>query len=150
MIDRPSAYLPALLKVRWQFFGTLTFTREAESEFKRFAKFNAMLRPVARKCHAYFPKLAWCLRQEHGGKFGRVHFHFLLTELDPRFVTEATCRLFESAWATKGGGTADVRVIGPALGGLAYVLKGAVNAPEKRGDRESAIFGPKDCELMLS
>jgi hypothetical protein len=150
MLDRLSAYYPALNKVAWQFFGTITFAQEMESELMRCAKFKAMLRRVARQCHAYFPRLVWCLRQEHGGKFGRVHFHFLLTGLRPRSVTEASCRLFESEWKKKGGGTADVRVFAPALGGVAYILKGAVNGPEMRDGRESATFGPKDCELMLS
>jgi hypothetical protein len=136
--------------VRWQFFGHLTFKREAESEARRVARFGAMLRPVAYRWHAHFPRLLWCLRQEHGDLGGLVHFHFLLAGLPPRAVTPRTCRDLESLWTRKGGGNAVVTMYDPALRGVAYALKISAHDACSRDGRESAKFGPGDCELMLS
>lgn len=109
-----------------------------------------MLRYIARVHHAYFERLSWCLRQEYGDLGGRVHFHFLLFGLRPKAVTKITCRLFESIWEQKGGGTALVELFDPALNGVAYALKISAQDAFSRDGRESAKFGPGDCELMLS
>jgi len=147
---RYSAYLPALVKVPWQFFGHLTFKRESESEARRLARFTAVFRAVIRRRHAYFPNLLWCLRQEYGDLGKRVHFHFLLAGLPPRAISAVACRQFETMWKRKGGGTAVVEVFDPALGGVAYALKISAQDARSREGRESAKFGPGDCELMLS
>jgi hypothetical protein len=61
--ESPDLWL--LCGVRWQFFGSLTFKQE--------------------KQHLYFPRLAWCRREELGELLGRRHYHFLLTGLRTRF-----------------------------------------------------------------
>ena len=147
---RCGPYWPALDKFPWQFFGHLTFKRESEPEARRLARFNAMLRPAAHQWHAHFPHLVWCLRQERGGLGGLVHFHFLLAGLPPRAVTPRTCGQLESSWKRKGGGLALVNVYAPALGGVGYLLKVSAQDACFRDGRESAKFGPSDCELMLS
>jgi hypothetical protein len=145
-----SAYLPALVKVRWQFFGHLTFKYESEPEARRLARFTAVLRAVIRRRRTYFPDLLWCLRQEYGDLGGRVHFHFLLAGLPHREISAVACRQFETKWKRKGGGTAKMEVFDPALGGVAYALKISAQDARSREGRESAKFGPGDCELMLS
>jgi len=147
---RCGPYWHALAAVRWQFFGHLTFKRESDSEPRRVARFGAMLRPVAYRWHAHFPRLLWCLRQEHGDLGGLVHFHFLLAGLPPRAVTSRTCRDLERLWLRKGGGSAVVTLYDPALRGVAYMLKVSAQGSRSRAGRESAKFGPEDCELMLS
>lgn len=149
-IVRFNPYRHALAGVSWQWFGHLTFKREAESETRRVARFRAVLRPFARRFHSYFPNLIWCLRQEYGDLGGRVHFHFLLAGLPPRAMSVLACRQFEALWKRKGGGTAVVEVFAPALGGVGYALKISPHDACSRAGRESAKFGPGDCELMLS
>jgi len=145
-----SAYRHAMEQVRWQFFGHLTFKHESEPEGRRLARFTAVLRAVIRRRRAYFPDLLWCLRQEYGDLGKRVHFHFLLAGLPPRAISAVACRQFETMWKRKGGGTAVVEVFDPALGGVAYALKISAQDARSREGRESAKFGPGDCELMLS
>lgn len=147
---RCGPYRHALEKVRWQFFGHLTFKRESESEARRVARFAAMLRAIAYRWHAHFPRLLWCLRQEYGDLGGRVHFHFLLAGLPPRAVMPRTCRELEGLWTRKGGGKAVVTLYDPALRGVAYMLKVSAQDSRSRAGRESAKFGPADCELTLS
>lgn len=147
---RCGPYWHALAAMRWQFFGHLTFKREAESEARRVARFAAMLRAIAYRWHAHFPRLLWCLRQEYGDLGGRVHFHFLLAGLPPRAVTPRTCRDLEGSWTHKGGGKAVVTLYDPALRGVAYMMKVSAQDAWSRDGRESAKFGPGDCELMPS
>ena len=67
-----------LNRINWQFFGTLTFKSERLPERVRLQMFIAYLRQFSRQFGLTFPKLFWCLRQEHGELTGRRHFHYLI------------------------------------------------------------------------
>lgn len=137
-----------LTRVHWQFFGTLTFKKEAMPERHRLGMYFALQRTVARKFRVYFPDLPWCLRQEVGEQFGRRHFHYLLTGLPKRFVNPSTCFFMMDSWEKVGGGMARVRVFANELNGVGYISKGLGMAG---GDfYESSKFATGASQLMLS
>lgn len=136
-----------LNKVRWQFFGTLTFKTEIPPEFIRLSMFYKLMRQTAKAQRIHFQRLPWCLKQERGDTLGTLHFHFLLTGLPKRSVTEKTCRQIESKWRSGGGGISKVTLFNPSLSGCDYLAK--QNAPNA-DQRESAKFGVQSCELMPS
>ncbi len=57
-----------LSKLRWQFFGSLTFRSERLPERVRTSMFFALIRKAARDFRVYFPTLPWCLRLERGAR----------------------------------------------------------------------------------
>jgi len=139
-----------LTQVRWQFFGTLTFKSERLPERVRLGMYFALMRRVAYESRVYFPRLAWCLRQEQGEELGRRHFHFLLTGLPKRWVTKASCFYLMAQWERIGGGMARVTVFDQRLNGAGYITKCLGEFPDA-GDRyESAKFESRHCDLMLS
>jgi hypothetical protein len=118
--------------------------------------FFALLRSLCgQQPKDFFPNLLWMLRQEYGGAFGRAHFHFLIAGLHRKKTNAKTCRWLDRRWkeivSPKGGwlrGSTEIQVYNRALGGLRYVLK--LDEDQTTDRRESAKFGPADCELMLS
>lgn len=147
-MESPDIYI--LTQVRWQLFGTLTFKSERLPERVRLSMYFALMRRVASEFGVYFPRLPWCLRQERGEQFGRRHFHFLLTGLPKQAVTITTCFYIMAQWERMGGGMARVRVFDPRLNGVGYITECLGYAPDAGDVYESAKFGSRHCELMLS
>jgi len=138
-----------LQQVRWQIFGTLTFKQARLPERFRLSMFFAMLRKLADRLHVYFPNLVWALRQEGDGQASHRHFHFLIAGLPRHAATNRTCSFLSDQWQRLGGGMARIALYDPTLGGVAYILKYSGKAIQM-GGIESAKFGPRNCELMLS
>ena len=147
-MESPDVYI--LSQVRWQFFGTLTFKSERLPERVRLAMYFALMRRIASKFRVHFRRLPWCLRQERGELFGRRHFHYLLTGLPRMNVTQTTCFYMMATWERLGGGMARVRRFDHRLSGVDYVA-GCLNGSTLGEDGyESAKFGDRSSELMLS
>ncbi len=147
-METPELHL--LTQVRWQFFGTLTFKQERLPERVRLSMYFAILRKAAAEFGVYFPRLPWCLRQENGEQFGRRHFHFFLAGLPRHAVNRTTCFFLMAQWEQIGGGMARVKEYDPMLNGVGYVLKCLGYGPDPGDLYESAKFGGRQCELMLS
>jgi hypothetical protein len=145
-----SADIYVLGKLRWQFFGSLTFKSERLPERVRLAMFFALLRRTAKDFRCYFPALPWCLRQERGEITNRRHCHFLLTGLPARAVSVKTCMTLKVRWEQLGGGFARVSEFNPALNGVDYITKCLGHELNGADCYESAKFGGGTCDLMLS
>lgn len=143
-----SPYIHVLKEVGWQLFGTLTFKQERLPERVRFSMAFALLRKAARDHKVKFPKLLWCLRQEHGEATGRLHFHFLLAGLPPEALTMRTRFAIKNAWESNfKGGMARVDEFDPTLNAGRYLTKGGSDP----GDvYESAKFGSVNTSLTIS
>jgi hypothetical protein len=122
-VKTESPDLWVLCGVRWQFFGSLTFKQEKLPDRIRRSMFHAILRQLAKNQHIYFPRLAWCRREELGELLGRRHYHFLLTGLATRSVNISTCFFLMHAWEKMGGGWARVRLYDQSQDGLEYITK---------------------------
>lgn len=138
-----------LRQVDWQIFGTLTFKQARLPERFRLSMFFTMLRKLADRLHLYFPRLVWALRQDGDGLSSQRHFHFLLAGLPRHAATNRTCSFISDQWQRLGGGMARIALYDPTLDGVAYILKYSGQAIQM-GGIESAKFGPRNCELMLS
>jgi hypothetical protein len=147
-MESPDVY--NLAKIKWQFFGTLTFKSERLPERVRLQMWFALLRRVAARFRVHFPRLPWCLRQERGEITARRHFHFLLTGLPRKTACKATCFLLMSEWEKLKGGMARVTLFDHRLDGVGYVAKCLGEQPNGGDVYESAKFGNAYCELMLS
>lgn len=147
-MESPDLYI--LTQVRWQFFGTLTFKSERLPERVRLAMWFATLRQVAKKFGVYFPRLLWCLRMEQGEQFGRRHFHFLIAGLPRHVVATQTCFLIMDLWGRMKGGFARVTIFDHSLNGVGYVSKCLGKGAEPGDVYESAKFGHRSSDLMLS
>lgn len=145
-MESPDVY--QLTRIRWQLFGTLTFSSERCPERVRLGMWFAMCRKTAASFRLYFPRMLWCLRQEQGAVGGRRHFHYLLAGLPAKAVTISTCFAEMASWENLGGGMARVRVFNPTLNGVGYVSEclGMAGADSY----ESAKFGWSSAGLMLS
>ena len=140
-----------LNQIGWQFFGSLTFTKEKMPERVRLSMFFALVRKAARDFKVPFKKLLWCLRQERGESTGRRHFHFLLAGLPAEAVSLRTCFSLKNAWEQLRGGMARVTVFDPALNGGSYLLKPDQPPAVDAGDAyESNKFGGGFCDLMIA
>lgn len=88
-MENPDVY--QLTRIRWQFFGTLTFRSERLPEQIRRSMWIALCRKTSSDFGLYFPNLLWCLRQERGEMTDRRHFHYLLGGIPESAVTIQTC-----------------------------------------------------------
>lgn len=143
-----SADIYTLGKLRWQFFGSLTFRSERMPERVRITMFFALVRKSAKDFHVYFPALPWCLRLEHGEIGGRLHFHFLLMGLPESAVCVATCFAMMRTWESLRGGSPRIRLFDPRLSGVDYVAE--CLGYDGADSYESAKFGQNGRELMYS
>lgn len=145
-MEKPELY--HLTRIRWQFFGTLTFRAAEVPERIRLCMWFSAARKCAEGFGLYFPTLPWCLRQEQGETNGRRHFHVLLGGLPEQAVQIQTCFALMAQWEAAGGGMARYRLFNPGLDGVGYVTKclGMSGADTY----ESAKFGSKSSGLMLS
>jgi hypothetical protein len=124
----------SLVKIEWQFFGTLTFRepslREREygkSHFRRLSKFAAFGRQL-HKAIDYSPRNFGrrninCVRLEQGEIGGLWHNHFLMAGLGQHQVNRATAEFMKALWLRGHGGWADVRVFDTSQNGIEYVSK---------------------------
>lgn len=147
-MESPEVHI--LSQVRWQFFGTLTFKSERLPERVRLAMWFALMRRVASEFRVHFCRLPWCLRQERGEMFGRRHFHFLLTGLPRMNVTRTTCFYMMATWERVGGGMPRVRRFDHKRNGVDYVAGCLGGLALCEDVYESAKFGDRSIELMLS
>jgi hypothetical protein len=147
-MESPDSYI--LSKIRWQFFGSLTFKTETCPRYRRISKFFALIRSVARDFHAYFPNLPWCLRLERGPIGLRLHNHFLLAGLPDEAISTATCFFMMKRWEIKfHGGFARIELFDPVLNGLDYI--GECLAYENGSQiLKAANLGDTDSELRYS
>lgn len=145
-MEKPELY--QLTRIRWQFFGSLTFRVAELPERVRLSMWFTAARKTAENFGLYFPTLPWCLRQEEGETTGRRHFHVLLGGLPSRAVTKSTNFALMAGWESVGGGMARYRIFDRTLNGVDYVCKclGMSGADVY----ESAKFGSKSSGLMLS
>jgi len=95
-MEKPELY--QLTRIRWQFFGSLTFRAADVPERTRLSMWFSVARKCAGSFGLYFPTLPWCLRQEEGETNGRKHFHVLLGGLPSEGVTIQTCFALMSWW----------------------------------------------------
>lgn len=127
-----SPYLYALKGLPWQLFGTLTFPEPIPPESARLGLFLKFLRAIALKEHAHFGKLAWCLRQERGGRFQREHLHFLMFGLPCSALGRCGIRRMHELWFKRVHGTAAIVPFDPTQDAVRYVLKLARDPLGKR------------------
>lgn len=141
-----------LNRIRWQFFGTLTFKSERLSQRKRYHMWYAFLRQSARHFRLPFHRLLWVLRDERGESTGRAHFHFLLAGLDRRNLNPSSCFWLMHQWEQLRGGMARVSVFDPRLNGGSYILKDLAfnDSTLGGGFYESARFGCEACQLTIA
>jgi hypothetical protein len=118
-----TALIYTLQRVRWQFFGTLTFKSAKLPERVRVSMFFALVRCLCRWHKVPFRKCVWVLRQEPGEIGGRLHLHFLIAGLPSYAVQVATCMSIKAQWEELGGGMARVREYDSRKQGLEYTLK---------------------------
>jgi hypothetical protein len=146
-----SADVYVLSKLRWQFFGSLTFRTERLPQRVRMSMFFALMRKAAKDFRVYFPGLPWCLRVERGEINRRLHNHFLLTGLPENAVCVATCFAMMRIWTNKlRGGYAQIRIFDPRLSGVDYVAKCLGYQVDGADVYESAKFGMDGRELIYS
>lgn len=139
-----------LQRVRWQFFGTLTFKSVKLPERVRLTMFFALVRRLCRWHKVPFRRGVWALRQERGEIGGRRHFHFLIAGLPPDAVQAATCMSLKAQWEELGGGMARVRKYDSREQGLEYLLK-CLNATNAGANLyEVTKFSHAADEVMLS
>jgi hypothetical protein len=143
-----SADVYTLAKLRWQFFGSLTFRTERLPERIRMSMCFALMRKVAKDFGTYFPNLPWCLRLERGEIGGRLHNHFLLGGLPASAGSSATCFAMMRTWEKLRGGHPRIRVFDPRLGGVDYVAE--CLGYDGADSYESAKFGSAGRELFYS
>jgi hypothetical protein len=144
-----SADIYVLSKLRWQFFGSLTFRTDRMPEQVRITMFFALIRKAAKDFHVYFPALPWCLRLERGEIGQRLHQHFLLTGLPATATGVATCFAMMRTWQNRlRGGHARIRLFDPRLSGVDYVAE--CLGYDGADSYESAKFGQGGRELMYS
>jgi hypothetical protein len=137
------------VQVPWQFFGTVTFKQARLPERIRISMFFTLLRKLAKRNAIFFPRLIWALRQEGDGRTKHRHFHFLLAGLPQHAIANPTCRFIVDQWQRLGGGMARIALYDYTLNGVKYILKCSEKAIQICG-LDSAKFGPRHCELMLS
>lgn len=149
--------LQSLARINWQFFCTLTFSRENLSEGRRLSIFFAVMRLQAKNSGVHFKNLVWCLRRERGEALGRIHYHAVIAGFPKSFVNKPSCFATEKIWKSLGGGHAKVTEYVSSLDGLDYILKGLAQesqpgslATRYAGDyHELTKFG-ESCEVTLS
>jgi len=140
----PDAYNLGL--IRWDYFATLTFSRELPRP-RCFGAYFRFLRLVpATVCP--IDRLLWALRAERGERFGRFHFHALLGGLGDLKNPESFRFVLKSWWRQAGGGFADVRRYDQLRAGAVYVTKCLGVAAVAR-DYELKKFNTAD-ELIVS
>jgi len=138
--------LYSLVRIRWQYFGSLTFKQVHLSGKVRQGMFLTYIRKLANKFGVHFNRVLWVSRLESGSKFGRLHYHYLIGGLSPNSVNVSQCFRQAATWESIGGGMARVYVFDQTLNGLDYIAKnldaGLVH--------ETGKFGVDTASLTLS
>lgn len=111
---------------RWQYFASLTL-RGIGGRTPKVVMLPGMLmvlREHASMLGVPFSRLVWCLRAEHGERFGRLHYHALISAEGEgaKKPTIGNSYRLRSVWARRFG-WADVRVYDRRQHGAAYVVK---------------------------
>lgn len=115
--------LPALSRIQWQFFVTLSLRRGTETNDWAVRRFFALSRELAGWFKVHFLDLKWCLRSEIGEATERKHFHALYSGLPEHTVHQHTCFSIKNQAELMGWGMARCYVFNPSLDGVGYMLK---------------------------
>ena len=142
-----------LTRIRWQFFGTLTFSR-IPPLYVRKACICEYLRRIAKSFCAKDWKwdLFYAVRHEYGELTGRAHFHFLLTVPKSSPNIHSARHTLKSIWQDGVGGCAgfaDIRLYDPRLSGADYIMKGTDWCLAQANAYELAKFIDTDLEQSL-
>ncbi len=115
-------YAWTLARIRWDVFGTLTFSGRVPSCKRAYGHAWQHLRRAARVVQRPYSRLLIVLRAERGELNGRFHFHYLLGGTLTRNAITLAHQLqhhwFGQAWAIS-----KCRPYDPARAGVAYVTK---------------------------
>lgn len=128
------AEMELLSRIRWQFFGSLTyrqpFLRKHEggkADRVRLCRWHAFGRDVAENLfytEKHWSKIIWALRLEQGEHGENCwHNHFLMSGLPNGTVNPGSCEAMKALWRQTGGGHPSVRVYEARLNGAEYVAK---------------------------
>ena len=112
-----------LHRIRWQYFGTLTFTQANLSTSRRMRMVFALLRKISAPLGVPIQHLRWVLRLEEGEVTRRRHFHLLIGGLPDFSVSKRSCFALMKTWEKLGGGMARCRIYDAALAGERYIRK---------------------------
>jgi hypothetical protein len=103
----------------WEYFATLTFRVNPKSAPRSRGAAMQFLFRVAKIVEVPFPRLIWCLREEHGEINGRRHFHALIGGTATHNISGSHRLKF--GWESPGYGFADVKVFDQGQLGIEYV-----------------------------
>ncbi len=118
---KPEAY--HLQKIKWQFFGTLTFEKDKPEHIRK-CMLIAWIRGIAKSFKIDPHRLPAFWNYEFGVSAGiNGHYHVLVTGLPFEAVNDRTCRLLEQHWKRQGGGLSKFEVYDRRRDGVGYVLK---------------------------
>lgn len=135
----------------WGIFGSLTFGVAIPSAGACRKQVFAHLYDSAKLLRVPFRRLVWAIRQEHGERGGRLHYHVLIGSYQAN-ITPGHCFTLNSMWENRRGcGFARHHVFDKSLQGVAYVTKCLTGDSTVAGDfYESAKFGFESSDLTLS
>lgn len=135
----------------WQVFGSLTFGVAIPPPVACRKQVFAQLYDSAELLGVPFRRLVWAIRQEHGERGGRLHYHVLIGTGETT-ATLTHCFQLNSMWEKRRGcGFARHHQFDQRLNGVDYVTKCLTRRDTLAGDSyESAKFGFDGSELTLS
>lgn len=117
------SYAYSLARIRWDVFGTLTFS-SVPSPKKAYGRAWALMRSGAELVQRPYSQLLIALRAEHGEMTGRFHFHFLLGGTKTRNEITLAHQLEHRWFGLFGqGAISKCRVYDHSRAGVAYVTK---------------------------
>lgn len=129
--------IPALSRIDWQLFLTLTLKDEKRSDDWAVKRYFALMRQTASWNKVHFLDLLWCLRSEKGDRTGRRHYHALWGGLPEYTIHRHTCFAIKNEAEALGLGMTRVYVFNRNLDGVGYLLKGLEACDEMRSQGQS-------------
>jgi hypothetical protein len=121
MIDT-EIFAYSLSRIRWDIFATLTFKGQVPRPAIAKRMCFRHLREAAKITSQPYCRLLIALRQEHGEKNGRLHFHYLLGGTQTRNAITLGHQL-EHAWKGSTGGIVECRPYDRSRSGPEYITK---------------------------
>jgi len=113
----------SLTRLRYDVFGTLTFSGKVPRPAKAKSLVFQFFRASAQDCGTPYSDLLIVLREERGELRGRYHLHFLLGGCRVNNLHTLAFQM-SSRWRQIAGGFAKIRAYDQSRRGLAYTLKG--------------------------
>lgn len=118
----PEVFAQVLSRISWDVFGTLTFRGRVPRPLKARGMAWRHMRYAAEISGQPYSRLLIALREEHGEKNGRFHFHYLLAGTRTRNAI-TFCHQLEHQWKGSTGGIVMVRPFDRSRSGVDYLLK---------------------------